>query len=326
MRLAIDDASGRVNAGGATYFVDIEVLDSAGTDGDWSAATERANAERAAQDPSVIAYVGPGTLEGVRIVAPIAARSGFLVVTPTLTHPALTTKGFDDSLYDAVHPGGATVLLRTIPSDAIAGRAMAKWAISRKLSPSVAAEDTWSKAFAAAIAGAPSGGSAFYYLGGMPATEAVARVRALRGPNASAGVGGAESLLSQAFLDGAAGEAIGVVATFAGRPLETYVGAAGAFARGYRDAYFIDADPYAIFGYDAGRLVLDALERSRQSLTLDRAKVREAAFATKDLDAALGRWSVTREGDTTYDAVQLYVVKALPNGTTAWTWDSEIRP
>jgi branched-chain amino acid transport system substrate-binding protein len=117
-----------------------------------------------------------------------------------------------------------------------------------------------------------------------------------------------------------------VVATFAGRPLEIYVGAAGAFARGYRSAYLIDPDPYAIFGYDAARLVLDALGRSKQSFTLDRGTIREAALATKDLDAALGKWSMTPQGETTYDALQLYVVRALPNAKTAWTWDSEIRP
>jgi VCBS repeat-containing protein len=54
--------------------------------------------------------------------------------------------------------------------------------------------------------------------------------------------------------------------------------------------------------------------------------VREAAFATKDLDGALGRWSVDANGDTTYAAEQLYVVRGLPGGATAWLWDSEITP
>ena len=326
VRLAVSEVSAHVNAGAVTYLVEVDVRNSATDAGEWSAELERANSEAAAADASVVAYIGPSTVDAARVVAPIAAKAGLAVVTPTITNPALTQRGFDDRLYDAVHPGGATVLVRTIPSDAVAGRAMAKWAIDRKLSPTAAIEDAWSKAFAQAVTAAPAGGTPFVYLGGMPAEAAAERTRALRDRPGEVEIGGAESILSDAFVERAGPAAAGVVATFPGRPAEQYEGAAALFERAYLNAYAIAPDPYAIFGYDAARLVLDALARSQQTFTLDRAKVREAIFATKDLSGALGTWSVEANGDSTYATEQLYVVRSLPNGQLAWLWDSEIRP
>jgi branched-chain amino acid transport system substrate-binding protein len=56
-------------------------------------------------------------------------------------------------------------------------------------------------------------------------------------------------------------------------------------------------DPYAIYGYEAMRLVLDTIDRlgTRGS---DRAAVREALFATRDRESVLGRYSFDAGGDT----------------------------
>ncbi|OLC57629.1 MAG: hypothetical protein AUH85_02890 [Chloroflexi bacterium 13_1_40CM_4_68_4] len=326
VRLAVDEVSAHVNAGAVTYFIEVDVRNSAAEQGDWSPDLERANAQAAAADHSVVAYIGPATIAAARIVAPIAAGAGLAVITPTITHPGLTQPGWDDALYDAVHPGGANVFVRTIPSDAVAARAMARWAIDRTLSPAATGDDTWSKAFAQAIATAPQTGTPFFYLGGLSAEVAADRTRSLRDRPAAVEIGGAESILSDAFIQRAGDAARGVVAAFAGRPAEQYSGSAAVFLRSFLNTYVIAPDPYAIFGYDAARLVLDALSRSEQSFTLDRAKVRDAAFATKDLDGALGTWSVDPNGDSTYAKEQLYVVRALPDGKLAWLWDAEIGP
>ena len=333
VRLAVEDANGRVNTGDASVTLEVDILDSAGPDGAWSEAAERANADRATSDRSVIAYIGPGTLDAAKVVAPVAASAGLLVVTPTLTHPALTTRGYDDALFDALHPGGAPVFIRTIPSDETAARATLRWAADRSLTPVAAdRDDPWSKAFADAAAArglrptSPSPADAFVYLGGAPADEAGQRVRELRRQRANVVVGAAESVLSDAFLRSAGAAAEGAVATFAGRPLERYSGPSGAFARAYRGRFLIDPDPYAIFGYDAARLALDSLRRSRQGAIVDRSAVRDAAFATKELEGALGTWSVDARGESSYATLQLYAVKALPSAGFAWVWDSEITP
>lgn len=329
VQLAVSEANGRVNAGNVTYTVDVQVVDTAGVYGEWSEDAERTAARQAAADPSVVAYIGPGTPQGATIVAPIAADAKLLVVTPTLTDPALTERGYDDALYAATHPGDRTVFVRTIPSDESAARAMLAWAAPRSFAVDASGTDDWSIAFRRFAANAhllASGGTRFFYLGGMSASDAADHVRAIHGQDPRAGVGGAETLLTDAFLAPAGATADGVVATFAGRPIETYTGPAALFLQSFRTTYLVDPDPYAIFGYDAARLVLDALERSDQTFTLDRGKVRDAAFSTKDLAGALGKWSVETNGDTTYRTEQLYVVRTLPDKRLAWTWESEIRP
>ena len=55
-------------------------------------------------------------------------------------------------------------------------------------------------------------------------------------------------------------------------------------------------DPYAIYGYEAMRLALDAIERSG---TGEKADVLKALFATKDRTSVLGTYSIDENGDTT---------------------------
>jgi branched-chain amino acid transport system substrate-binding protein len=148
----------------------------------------------------------------------------------------------------------------------------------------------------------------------------------MRTERAGVSIAGGEAMLGDAFLQRVGEAGGGVLATFAGRPLERYSGSAGSFFRAYHDQFLITPDPYAIFGYEAGRLILDALRRSRHGALLDRGNVREAAFLTRDLEGAQGRWSVDARGDITYAALQLYVVKALPGGRLAWSWEGEIKP
>ena len=55
-------------------------------------------------------------------------------------------------------------------------------------------------------------------------------------------------------------------------------------------------DPYAIYGYEAMRLALDAIERSG---TGEKADILKALFETKDRDGVLGTYSIDENGDTT---------------------------
>ena len=56
------------------------------------------------------------------------------------------------------------------------------------------------------------------------------------------------------------------------------------------------AEPYAIYGYEAGKLILDVLNRAEDPT--DRASVIEALFATQDRDSILGTYSIDENGDT----------------------------
>ena len=64
-------------------------------------------------------------------------------------------------------------------------------------------------------------------------------------------------------------------------------------------------DPYAIYGYEAMNLALDAIARSEDG---SKEKVLEALFATKDRESVLGTYSIDENGDTTLTDYGLYSV------------------
>ncbi len=88
---------------------------------------------------------------------------------------------------------------------------------------------------------------------------------------------------------------------------EKEYGAEGAeFYRAYEDEYG-KAEPYAIYGYEAGQLILDVLERAEDPT--DRASVMEAMFATEDRDSILGTYSIDENGDTTLTDYGVFTIE-----------------
>jgi branched-chain amino acid transport system substrate-binding protein len=65
-------------------------------------------------------------------------------------------------------------------------------------------------------------------------------------------------------------------------------------------------DPYAIYGYEAMRLALDAIQRSG---TGEKADVLKALFDTEDRQSVLGTYSIDDNGDTTLTDLALESVK-----------------
>ena len=64
-------------------------------------------------------------------------------------------------------------------------------------------------------------------------------------------------------------------------------------------------DPYAIYGYEAMRLAIDAIERSS---TGEKADIIKALFETKDRASVLGTYSIDENGDTTLTDYGIYSV------------------
>ncbi len=64
-------------------------------------------------------------------------------------------------------------------------------------------------------------------------------------------------------------------------------------------------DPYAIYGYEAMRLALDAIERSG---TGEKADIVKALFETKDRESVLGTYSIDENGDTTLTDYGVYTI------------------
>ena len=65
-------------------------------------------------------------------------------------------------------------------------------------------------------------------------------------------------------------------------------------------------DPYAIYGYEAMRLALDAIERSGTGSKED---IIKALFDTKDRESVLGTYSIDENGDTTLTDYGVYTIE-----------------
>jgi branched-chain amino acid transport system substrate-binding protein len=65
-------------------------------------------------------------------------------------------------------------------------------------------------------------------------------------------------------------------------------------------------DPYSIYGYEAMRLALDAIERSGSGSKED---VLKAIFETKDRASVLGTYSIDENGDTSLTDYGVYSIK-----------------
>ena len=69
-------------------------------------------------------------------------------------------------------------------------------------------------------------------------------------------------------------------------------------SRSTRQKYGIDPEPYAIYGYEAMKVALLAIQNAGDKGN-DRQAVIDAFFKIKDRDSVLGKYSIDPNGDTT---------------------------
>jgi branched-chain amino acid transport system substrate-binding protein len=88
---------------------------------------------------------------------------------------------------------------------------------------------------------------------------------------------------------------------------ESYPPEGQEFFKAFSEKYGEDnPDPYAIYGYEAMRLALDAIDRSK---TGEKADIIKAIFSTKDRASVLGTYSIDENGDTTLTDYGIYAIK-----------------
>jgi branched-chain amino acid transport system substrate-binding protein len=100
-----------------------------------------------------------------------------------------------------------------------------------------------------------------------------------------------------------------VFMTVATLPPANYPPAGQAFFKFYQAKYGTP-QAYAVYGYEAMSLMLDAIKRATNNGTasVSRSKVVAAIFATKDRPSVLGTYSIDPNGDTTLTAYGAYKI------------------
>jgi branched-chain amino acid transport system substrate-binding protein len=145
------------------------------------------------------------------------------------------------------------------------------------------------------------------YFGGIVDNNAGQLLKDIKSVGYAGKFMGPDGINTATMITGAGAEnAEGIYTTQAGTP-ESQLGPLGkGFLDKYKAKYGGAPEAYGIYGYDAAGVALAALNKV---CSKDRSAIRDAVFATKDYDGALGKFSIDENGDTTLATVVGYQVK-----------------
>ncbi len=101
--------------------------------GKWDPAVETENANKAAADKSVVAYIGTFNSGAAALSIPILNKANVVMVSPANTYPGLTKPGKGDPAKgepDVYYPNGKRNYARVVAADDVQGAVAANWAKS----------------------------------------------------------------------------------------------------------------------------------------------------------------------------------------------------
>lgn len=340
-RLALQHAGGQA-AGRPVRLV--ERSSSSARAGTWTPERVFANARRAAADPSTVAYLGEFNSGGSAISIPILNKQGILQVSPSNTANGLTFAGpgADPGEPDKYYPSGNRTYGRVIPTDDVQARALAAMAQADGARSVLVIHDgtlygagIGSEAAAsarerglqvtvrrlgrrarnrAALARTAKGADAVIY-GGITSSGAVPLWKSLHRAKRALRLYGSDGVAESGFTEriprAARARTQVSVSTL---PASAMAPAAQEVDR----ALGGDVDPYALYGYEAMAVILDAITRGGGT----RAGTVQAFFQTRDRDSILGRYSIVSSGDTTLTQYGRYGVDAAGRLVFAGTVDA----
>jgi branched-chain amino acid transport system substrate-binding protein len=311
--------------------VNFEALDDAtAAKGSWDAAQEAENARKAIGDSSVVAYIGTYNSGAAKVSIPLLNTAGLVMVSPANTYPGLTKPGKGEANEPNTYfPNGKRNYARVVPADDLQGAVGAVWAKDLGAKKVYIVHDTqlYGKGIAdvfrakakdlglteAGYEGAEKAdnyralankikdsGADFVYYGGIVDNNPAVLLKDIRSVLPSIKFMGPDGINCAEFLKeaGPAADA-NVYSTFGGVPPEKYTGKAADWLKAYNAKYGAGSpDPYAIYGYEAAKVVLAAISAAGDKAN-DRATVLANVMGTKNYDGVLGKWSFDANGDTT---------------------------
>jgi branched-chain amino acid transport system substrate-binding protein len=340
IELALEQAGNKAG----DFTVEYQSLDdSTAQAGSWTPEATQANARRAAQDDATAVYLGEFNSGASAVSIPILNEAGVPQVSPANTAVGLTSDepGAEPGEPDKYYPSGQRNYVRIVPKDTIQGAAIATLmqedgctkvfmtndkevygaGLSRNIEAAaegigleIAANEEIDKnapnyrSLASRAAG--QGVDCFVY-SGITANNAVQLYKDFAAALPDAKLYGPDGVAESGFADPKEG---GIPANVASRTKVTvatlspdeYPPEGQEFFTQFSEKYGEEnPDPYAIYGYEAMRLALDAIERSG---TGEKADIISALFDTTDRQSVLGTYSIDENGDTTLTDYGVYTI------------------
>jgi branched-chain amino acid transport system substrate-binding protein len=342
-KLALEQSNNKAGNSNITVkFVPLD--DSTAQAGSWTPEAESANARKAAQDKSTAFYLGTFNSGAAAIAIPILNEAGVPMISPANTAVGLTTNqpGSNPGEPDKYYPSGTRNYTRIVPKDTIQGAALAtlmkqdgctkvqltndKEVYGAGLSKNVElaaknigltilsndAIDKNAANYRSLAQKAKAAGADCFIYTGITANNAVQLYKDFAAALPNAKLYGPDGVAESGFSDPKKG---GIPTSLDSRTKVTvatlspdqYPPEGQDFFKAYTAKYGEqNPDPYAIYGYEAMKLGLDAIARSK---TADKADIIKALFATKDRQSVLGTYSIDQNGDTTLTDYGVYGIK-----------------
>jgi len=340
-KLALEQAGGHAGKFKIKY---VSLDDSTAQAGDWTAEATSANARKAAQDKNTAVYLGEFNSGATAISLPILNEAAVPQISPANTAVGLTSKepGADTGEPDKYYPTSKRTYARIVPKDTIQGAALAtlmkqdgctkvtmtndKQVYGAGLAKNIQiaakplgldiiandAIDPKAANYRSLAQKAKAAGADCFVFSGTTGTNAVQVFKDFAAALPNAKLYGPDGVANAALTDPKQG---GVplsldprikvsVATL--KPSE-YPAAGQEFFKAFTQKYGVkNPDPYAIYGYEAMNLALDAIKRSGDGT---RPSILKAIYDTKNRQSVLGTYSIDQNGDTTLTDYGIYGVK-----------------
>jgi branched-chain amino acid transport system substrate-binding protein len=343
IRLALQQNNGKAGEFTIKY---TSLDDSTAQAGTWTPEATAANARRVAQDDAAVAYIGEFNSGASAISIPLLNEVPIAQISPANTAVGLTSDepGADEGEPEKYYPTGERHYLRIVPKDTIQGAALATLmsedgcgnvyilndkevygaGLSRNIESSaqeiglevLANEGIDPKApnFRSQAATMKSEGAECFVFSGITANGAVQLYKDVAAALPDAKLYGPDGVAESGFSDPAEGGIppdvqSRVKVTVATLAPDEYPPEGRKFFSDYEAEYGeANPDPYAIYGYEAMRLVLDTCEQLGADCS-DRQAMIDALFNTKGRESVLGTYDIDENGDTTLTDYGVYTIE-----------------
>ena len=326
-KLALEEAGGKVGKFTIKY---VSLDDATAAAGKWDPGQTSSNARKAAQDPSTIVYLGEFNSGASAISIPIVNTAGVLQISPSNTYVGLTrSQGADKGEPDKYYPSGKRTYGRVVPADHIQAAAQVtyqkdvgctktyilndKEVYGKGLATQVVAIaktqgleivgndgiDTKAANFRTIAQKIKSSGADCMFFGGITQNKGVQVFKDVNAANPAMKLFGPDGVAESAF-SGKIGSTVEKQAYITNPTLDPklYPASAQDFFSTFKQKYGADPEPYAIYGYEAMKDALLAIQNAGDKGN-DKQAVIDGFFAIKDRDSVLGKYSIDENGDTT---------------------------
>jgi branched-chain amino acid transport system substrate-binding protein len=326
-KLALQEAGGKVGKFTIKY---VSLDDATAAAGKWDPGQTSADARKAAQDASTIAYLGEFNSGASAISIPILNEANVLQISPSNTYVGLTrSEGADKGEPDKYYPAGKRTFGRVVPADHIQAAAQVTYQKDQGCKKTYILNDkevygkgiavqvqNIAKAQGLAIAGndgidtkaanfrslatkIKSSGADCMFFGGITQNKGVQVFKDVAAANPTMKLFGPDGVAESAFSTklGSSVEKNTYITNPTLDP-KLYPPAAQDFFTKFKQKFGNDPQPYAIYGYEAMKVALLAIQNAGDKGN-DKQAVIDAFFKIKDRDSVLGKYSIDENGDTT---------------------------